>query len=444
MLRPRMTQALPAPVARTAPPGARQALALLLLLNLFNYLDRYILAAVEPLIRADFFAPDDPSAKSKMGLLATAFLVSYMVAAPLFGLLADRWRRWLIVALGCLVWTLASGASGLATAFGVMLVMRMFVGIGEAAYGPTAPTLIADLFPVARRGWVLSWFYMAIPLGSALGFVVGGTVAAMFSWHWAFFVVVPPGLVLAAWCLLQREPARGASDGVLAVARQRARLAEATVLFRTPSWVLNTLGMTAMTFAIGGVSFWMPTYIHEFRGQGDLATVNLIFGGITVVAGLAATLCGGWLSDRLRPRFPGSYFLVSGLSMLAGFPMFLGVLYAPFPLAWGFVAGAIFCLFFSTGPTNTILANVVHPSQRATGFALNIFLIHALGDAISPPVIGWVADATRSAAHPQGNMNAGFLLVSGAILLSGVLWLIGTRHLAGDTARAPTRLGERR
>ncbi|MFN0012583.1 MAG: spinster family MFS transporter [Phycisphaerales bacterium] len=434
-----MTRAPPATAVSTAAPGARQALALLLLLNLFNYLDRYILAAVEPLIRADFFAPDDPTAKSKMGLLATAFLVSYMVAAPLFGWLADRWRRWLIVATGCLVWTLASGASGLATGFMVMLVMRMFVGIGEAAYGPTAPTLIADLFPVARRGWVLSWFYVAIPIGSALGFVVGGKVAAMASWHWAFFVVVPPGLLLAAWCLFQREPGRGASDG--RVAPQRARLGDAAALFRTPSWVLNTLGMTAMTFAIGGVSFWMPTYIHEFRGQSDLATVNLVFGGITVVAGLAATLSGGWLSDRLRARYPGSYFLVSGLSMLAGFPMFVGVLYAPFPLAWGLIAGAIFCLFFSTGPTNTILANVVHPSQRATGFAVNIFLIHALGDAISPPVIGWATDATRSVAHPQGNMNTGFLLVSGAILLSGVLWLIGTRHLAADTARAPTRLG---
>ena len=207
-----MSNAAPASSPNLPPasrlPGARQAVALLLLLNLFNYIDRYVLAAVEPLIRAEFFRADDAAAQSKMGLLATAFLVSYMVAAPLFGWLADRRPRWLIVALGCAVWSVASGVSGLAGGFAVLLITRMFVGIGEAAYGPTAPTLIADLYPVARRGWVLSWFYMAIPIGSALGFLIGGKVAAMASWHWAFFVVVPPGLVLAALCLFQREPPR--------------------------------------------------------------------------------------------------------------------------------------------------------------------------------------------------------------------------------------------
>ncbi len=429
------------PAAAARAPGARAALAVLLLLNLFNYIDRYILAAVEPLVRADFFAPDDPRASGKMGLLATAFLVSYMVAAPVFGWLADRRSRWLIVAAGALVWTLATGASGLAAGFAFMLAARMFVGIGEAAYGPTAPTLIADLYPVARRGWVLSWFYMAIPIGSALGFLIGGWVGAGWGWHWAFLVVVPPGLVLAALCLCQREPARGASDGGGGGgAAKRASLRHVPVLFRTRSWLFNTMGMTAMTFAVGGVSFWMPTYIHEFRGQADLAAVNLRFGAITVAAGLLATLTGGWLSDRLRDRFGGAYFLVAGVGMLAGFPLFLGVLYAPFPWAWVFIAGSVFCLFLNTGPTNTILANVVHPAQRATGFAVNIFIIHALGDALSPPLIGLIRDATRSALHPQGDMNAGFLLVSGAILVSGVAWLVGVRHLAADTAAAPTRL----
>ncbi len=419
-------------------PGARVAVALLLLLNLFNYLDRYILAAVEPLIRTEFFGDEDAAAKSKMGLLATAFLVSYMVAAPVFGWLADRWRRWMIVAVGCAVWTAASGASGLATGFAVMLVTRMLVGIGEAAYGPTAPTLIADLYPVARRGWVLSWFYMAIPIGSALGFLIGGKVASAWSWHWAFFVVVPPGLVLAALCLGQREPARGGIEA--SGSGRRAGVRDVLVLLRTRSWVLNVMGMTAMTFAVGGVSFWMPTYIHEFRGQADLGRVNAVFGAILVVAGLGATLLGGWLGDRLRVRFGGAYFLVSGVGMLVGFPLFLCVLVAPFPLAWWFIGASIFCLFLNTGPSNTILANVVHPSQRATGFAICIFLIHALGDAISPPIIGAVADATRSAAHPSGNMNAGFAVVSGAILVSGVVWLLGARHLAADTAAAPRRL----
>lgn len=445
MLGPAMHNAAPATDPHTPPaarlPGARQAVALLLLLNLLNYIDRYVLAAVEPLIRADFFRADDATAQSKMGLLATAFLVSYMVAAPLFGWLADRRPRWLIVALGCTLWSLASAGSGLAGGFAVLLITRLFVGIGEAAYGPTAPTLIADLYPVSRRGWVLSWFYMAIPIGSALGFLIGGKLATTASWHWAFFAVAPPGLLLAALCLLQREPPRGGTEAPSQP--RRATIADILVLLRTPSWVLNVVGMTAMTFAVGGVSFWMPTYLHEFRGQPDLGRVNATFGAILVVAGLGATLLGGWLGDRLRTRFSGAYFLVSAAGMLLGFPLFLCVLIAPFPLAWVFIAASIFCLFLNTGPSNTVLANVVHPSLRATGFAICIFLIHALGDAISPPIIGAVADATRSATHPSGNMNYGFVLVSGAILVSGIAWLLGARHLAADTAAAPMRLDRR-
>src|SRR5262249_9058154 len=147
--------------------GARATLALLLAINLFNYIDRYVLSAVVPVLKEEF-----PT--GRMGLLATAFLVSYMLTAPLFGWLADRVSRWLIVGLGVIVWSLASGASGLAETYGMLLATRIFVGVGEAAYGPAAPTLIADYFPVEKRGRVLAWFYMAIPVGSALGYAWGG------------------------------------------------------------------------------------------------------------------------------------------------------------------------------------------------------------------------------------------------------------------------------
>lgn len=415
------------------------SVALLLLINLFNYIDRYVLAAVEPLIRAEFFPKgqaDDKTAGLRMGLLATAFLVSYMVAAPVFGWLADRWKRWAIVGIGVTVWSLASGGSGLATMWFAMLLMRVLVGIGEAAYGPTAPTLISDLFPVQRRGAVLAWFYAAIPVGSAMGYVLGGLVTKFTSWHWAFLITLPPGLLLGALCFVMRDPARGASEGAT---HHRATFADYLVLVRTPSYVLAVAGMTAFTFAIGGISFWMPTYLFEHRHQPDLGHVNLIFGGITVVAGLSATLFGGWLGDALRPRFSGSYFLVSGGGMIASFPFFLGSLYAPMPLGYVFIFAAIFCLFVSTGPSNAILANVTHPSIRATGFALSIFFIHAFGDAISPPIIGWITDRTKSEADTNGDMTLGFLVVGAMILLSGVLWILGARFLKRDTELAPTR-----
>jgi MFS family permease len=259
------------------------------------------------------------------------------------------------------------------------------------------------------------------------------------SWGWerpwsaAFFAVVPPGLLLGLLCFFMPEPRHHRADA--ATRTEPVRLHEYRVLLQTPSYVLNTLGMTAMTFALGGIASWMPDYIHVFRGEPDLEQINSIFGGIVVASGLLGTLTGGLLGDWLRGRFAGSYFLVSAAGMFVGFPAFLAALYVPFPWAWGCIFVACFCLFLNTGPSNTALANVTHPSIRATAFAVNIFIIHALGDAISPPIIGAITDAAN------GNMNTGFLAVSVMIVVSGVLWLVAARYLERDTALAPTRLG---
>ena len=433
------------PVAIERPrPGAYPALVLLLLINLMNYIDRYILAAVEPMLSKDVFkGADAANAKGNFGILASAFMVSYMALSPVFGALADRWKRWIVIGIGVTLWSFASAGSGMMHSFMFLLAMRICVGVGEAAYGPTAPTLIADLYPVSRRGGVMAWFYAAIPVGSALGYVIGGLVGnSSWTWHWAFFLTLPPGLLLAAWCFFMPDVPRGGADGTKPVPATKADYLK---LLRTPSFVYNTLGMTAMTFAVGGISFWAPTYFSEYRlprpaTEDELATlratVSSTFGGIVVVAGLLATISGGYLADRLRKRFPGSYLLVSGASMLVGFPFFLGVLYAPFPWAWVFTAMAVFCLFFNTGPSNTVVANVTHPSLRATAFAVTIFCIHILGDVISPPIIGTITDHTKDAEHPAGNMTLAFSVVGIAIILSGILWMLGARHLERDTAAA--------
>jgi MFS family permease len=404
--------------------GARAALSLLLGINLFNYIDRYILAAVEPEIRRTFFAADDLNAKGKTGALATAFLISYMISAPIFGRLADRWSRWILIGGGVAIWSLASGATGIAGSFAILLITRVFVGIGEGAYGPAAPTILADLYPLKIRGRIMAVFFMAIPVGSALGYAFGGWANAHFGWRSAFYLVLPPGLLLALLCAFMREPRA-------AMARpkkkeRKSRRAEFEALFRTRSYVLNTLASAAMTFAIGGIAFWTPTYIYEYRGQSDLGRINMIFGAITVVAGILATLLGGWAGDRLRDRYAGSYFLVSGTGMVLAFPFIIGMLVLPFPFAWGAIFFAVFFLFMNTGPANTALANVTHPSIRATGFALNILIIHALGDAISPPLIGWIAG--------HSNMNIAFGIVSATVLLSGLLWLRAMKYLPADTA----------
>jgi MFS transporter, Spinster family, sphingosine-1-phosphate transporter len=436
----------PAEPGAAALPAARPALILLLAINLFNYLDRQVLAAVVENIEKDLPMPavpewlqrlfgSDPT-KTLVGLLAMAFMATYMLTAPVFGWMAGRVSRWWLVGIGVAVWSLASGASGRAKTFGLLFLTRCFVGIGEGAYGPIAPDMISDLYPVKVRGSVLAWFYMAIPVGSALGYVLGGMIGgSSLGWRWAFYLVVPPGLLLALACLFMKEPARGLADLGERSAPHKARWSDYVIFFKTPSYVLNTLGMTAMTFAIGGLGFWMPYYIRIYRGYGEQGFVATTFGVIVVVAGLSATLLGGYAGDRLRTRFPGSYFLVSGLAMLVGFPLSVAMLFVPFPWAWVFVFLACFCLFFNTGPTNTILANVTHPAMRASGFALNILVIHALGDVISPLVIGAITDASGN------NMNLAFLMVSAMFVVGGSLWLWGARYLERDTKMAPMRLG---
>ena len=195
-----------AATASTPKPGAYQALALLLAINLFNYIDRQILAAVEPEIRATFFAPNDINAMATTGALGTAFLLTYMLAAPALGWLADRFQRWIIIGFAVIFWSLASGASGLAATFAALLITRIFVGIGEGGYGPAAPTILADLYPLENRGRVLAIFCAAIPVGSALGYVLGGAISGHLGWRWAFYLVTPPGLLLGALCFTQRDP----------------------------------------------------------------------------------------------------------------------------------------------------------------------------------------------------------------------------------------------
>ena len=333
---------------------------MLLAINLFNYIDRQILAANLPNIENYLKQRGEEVTKTRLGLLATAFMAAYMVFAPVFGWLADRVGRWHLIGIGVILWSLASGATGLATTYLILLMTRCFVGIGEAAYGPIAPAVISDLYPEEKRGSVLAWFYVAIPVGSALGYTLGGWAG----WPWSFYLVVPPGLALGLWCFFQPEPQRGLAD-LVNVSVRLITMKDYLRLLKNPSYVLDTLGMTCMTFALGGIAIWMPDYISVYRGAGELKDVNGLFGIIVVVSGLAATILGGLAGDWLRPRFSGSYFLVSGAAMLLGFPLFLLVLKVPFPYAWVLIFLACFCLFFNTGPTNTVLANVTHPSLRA-------------------------------------------------------------------------------
>lgn len=405
--------------------AARTALALLLTINLFNYIDRQVLAAVEPQIRETFFETTNRNAMFTTGLLGSAFLITYMLAAPALGWLADRFSRWIIIGSAVILWSLASGASGLAATFTGLLLTRVIVGIGEGGYGPAAPTILADLYPLETRGRIMAIFYTAIPVGSALGYVVGGLIGEHLGWRWAFYAVMPPGLLVGLLCFTQHDPR---ALGIVRLERQRATFQEfksdLDTLIRTRSYVFNCIAQTAFTFAIGGIGFWVAAYLQA-RGQPDSAVKY--FGYIIVVAGLTSTLLGGWLGDRFRKRLPGSYFIVSAMGMVIAFPLLVIFLFTPFPAAWFLMFASVFFMFLNTGPSNTALANVTLPKSRASAFALNILVIHLFGDVAAFPTIGFIAG--------HANMTVAFLFVSGIMLIGSIAWFLGTKHLAEDTAR---------
>src|ERR1051325_905467 len=227
------------------------ALGLLLGINLFNYIDRQVLAAVEPQIRATFFAANDENAMAITGFLGTAFLWVYMFSAPALGWLSDRFSRWIVIGVAIVLWSVASGASGLAMTYSALFATRIFVGIGEGGYGPAAPTILADLFPLQTRGRIMAVFFAAIPVGSALGYVLGGWISEHLGWRWAFYLVTPPGLLLGLLCFFQRDPRAG---GIARTKTQRVSLGDYMTLlgtlWRTRSYVFNCIAQTAMTFAI--------------------------------------------------------------------------------------------------------------------------------------------------------------------------------------------------
>ncbi|HEY0008304.1 MAG TPA: MFS transporter, partial [Tepidisphaeraceae bacterium] len=307
-----------------APTSRRTTFLLLLLvgLNLMNYVDRYNLPPVADPIRAEFGV-----SSQQIGWLATGFLIVYMITAPVFGVLADRQSRWKLIGIGMLIQAAGTFCSGAASTFAMLMIARCIVGIGDAAYGPAAPTLIADLYPLEKRGRMMAWFYAALPVGSAIGYGVGGIMHTLTGgWRGGFYVIVLPMVALGVICLFLRDDRIGkirkdSDDLHINDPPVRRSWRDYLPLLRNPSYLLNCAGMTAMTFAVGGMSYWMPTYLKAERGLSP-AAADLGFGGVIVVAGLAATLMGGWAGDKLKTRHPGSYFLVSGGSMLIAVPLF--------------------------------------------------------------------------------------------------------------------------
>lgn len=395
--------------------GAHYALALLLAVNLLNYVDRQALYAVFPLIKADFKLTD-----TALGFLGSAFMMCYMLAAPVFGRFGDRANRSRLAACGLAVWSCATMLSGLAVSYRMLLGARALVGVGEASFGTVSPGLVADYFGKERRGTVMALFFLATPVGSALGYVLGGQLGHHFGWQNAFLMVGLPGLVLAIPLWRLADPGRTAEVAV----NRAATAPEWKEFLANSTFVYATLSMTAMTFALGGLAQWVPSFLNRSFGL-DVGRGNLLFGAITVASGIIGTLAGGWMGDRLKKRTPAGQLYVTAAGFVVGTPLAaIAILSPSLPLCLTAIALAELFLFLNTGPLNTVLIDVLRPDRRATGFAIAIFTIHALGDAVSPAVIGFLSD--------EWGLRNALLITPLAVAVAALFALRGCRFVDRD------------
>jgi MFS transporter, Spinster family, sphingosine-1-phosphate transporter len=393
-------------------------LGVLTALNGLNYLDRYVAAATLPLILSGLRITD-----AQGGLLQSLFIVSYSLVCPLAGWVGDRQPRLRLAAAGVFVWSAATVASGLAPTYAWLLLARAVIGAGEASYAVVTPSLLSDCYPAERRARVLGVFYAAIPVGSALGYILGGVVGEAYGWRAAFFIAGAPGAVLAFVLLLLAEPTRGAMDPSGAAAPVPLGLkASLRALLSRRSYIVNTAAQIIYTFAMGGLATWMPTYFVRARGI-PLATAAAAFGLLLVVAGFAGTLLGGRIATAVAKRRPGADFTVSGWSLVASIVFTVPAVLAPQPMVfWPAMFVTLVLLFVNIGPLNAAMANVLPAELRARGFALTTMLMHLLGDAASPWLIGEVSD--RIGLEIPVLATGCLLTVAGAVLLWGQRTLV--------------------
>jgi len=450
------------------------ALGILTLVNFLNYIDRQILPSVAPLMAIDLHLTD-----TEIGAMEASLLLSFTVLAPLFGRLGDRYSRTKLMATAAVIWSLATGLTGLMDHFpilpgsihvnlpliqfslelsGVAIVLclvRAIVGVGESSYSTITPSLIADYFPPERRATALGVFQAAIPMGFALGYVIGVILAHFFGWRMAFMIVGLPGLITAWFVWRLREPVRGASEHKVqspitaggsdqTLARQSEVVQESWLrtswqILRTRDWLLSTAGYTALTFVLGAFGTWANILLVRDKGL-SVTQAGITLGLVSLFAGAAGTFGGGWLADRLITRRRDAYFLVCAASSALGvIPVFV-VLSANSPRIFiPAIFLAVFFLFINNAPFHAILINSVPPLVRATAVALNIVIIHIMGDVISRFGVGVLSDSIQAGGlsliarvaallgieAQRQHLTAALLVVPISLLISSLLFLWG-------------------
>jgi predicted MFS family arabinose efflux permease len=391
----------------------RLTLALLTGLNVLNYIDRNVLLAVQPLVKAEFHSSDEA-----IGWLTSAFFITYVVAAPAIGWMGDRFSRKTLIVIGTAIWSGFTLLTWLVHDYNDLLLRHAVVGIGEASYVTIAPSLIADLFPLERRGRVIAIFNCGLPVGSAGGLILGAYFGQHFGWRTPFMLAGIPGFLLALILFFLPEPPRGRSDALESSAPPSSLWTAFVSLLNNPAFWTASLGLAMYTFAVGGLQVWMPTFLNRVRGV-PVERAGEVFGLIAAFNGIVAVMIGGWWGDRLLKRNRGGYYTFSGWAMFAAIPFMVLAVYVSGAAMFPLIFVAVFLLLIGTGPTNAAIVNSVSAQIRSTALAINVFVIHLLGDAFSPWLIGAISD--------RSSLPTAFSVTFVAAALSGLFMLYGAR-----------------
>ncbi len=355
-------------------------LLILFLINLFNYIDRQVLFAVFPLLSEDLNLND-----GQLGLLGSVFMIVYTLTAPIIAYFADRSPRQIWVSACAVLWSGATALTGMAKDFYHIAIARSFIGVGEAGFTSVSPSLAAEGFKPELRARILAILGLALPLGSAFGYLLGGLIGQHYGWRIAFYALSIPGFLLAFWALIYIKDKRQIQN------TEQIKLTNYLQFFKSKSFVYLCLGEAMATFTLGGLAAWMPTYFHRYYGF-TVAQAGTYFGALIIIAGIIGTLGGGILADFLIKITKKAYFYTTLLGYAIALPFgLLGLLCENQTLALICFGIAMSFVFLQTGALNAAIISITSLKIRSMAFALNIFIIHALGDAISPMTIGKIS-----------------------------------------------------
>jgi len=431
-----------APVRASAPSpvaGATLAFLLLTALNFVNYIDRYILPGVQELVKKEFHVTD-----SAIGSITFWFFLTYMLSAPLTGWLGDHFKRKPLIVISAILISLVNLLTGTVHQFDSLLFRHAILGIGEASFGIYAPVLLSDYYPEEQRNRVLTLFYTAIPVGAALGYLIGEIIGSKYGWRMPFYVSAVPGMAIALLILfLLKEPAKGASDanprpapGTETATKTEGSLRLILHLAVNPRYMFATLGMAMTVFSLGGISAWMPSFL-ERKGMSP-ASIGIVFGAIVAGGGLGGTAVGGWIAQRWLRTNHRALYLVSAWSAAATVPPALLCFFGPRATMLPALALAMFFIMMGTGPLNAAIINSVPASIRSSALAIEMLLIHLFGDTPSPKIIGIISD------HSTLAFGLGVTLIT--MLFAAVLLFIGARYesrMTFDQAALASGVGHR-